>query len=96
MMRWVYFVFGLSGAFLFYSGNLLWVEKRRRTRSATRRRRADADHPAHGLGHAGRLPRSVAGVLLTMVAGKWRTGSAANINSAYLAVYYSVFLGAVA
>ena len=36
MMRWVYFVFGLSGAFLFYSGNLLWVEKRRRTRSATK------------------------------------------------------------
>ncbi|WP_116364604.1 PepSY-associated TM helix domain-containing protein [Parahaliea mediterranea] len=32
--KWVYFVLGLAGAFLFYSGNLLWVESRRRRRSA--------------------------------------------------------------
>lgn len=29
-IRWTYFLLGLSGAFLFYSGNLLWVESRRR------------------------------------------------------------------
>ncbi|MDC8758464.1 PepSY-associated TM helix domain-containing protein [Janthinobacterium fluminis] len=29
-MQWLYFVLGLAGAFLFYSGNLLWVEARRK------------------------------------------------------------------
>lgn len=26
--RWLYFVFGIAGAFLFYSGNILWIESR--------------------------------------------------------------------
>ncbi|MAQ18338.1 MAG: peptidase [Sandaracinus sp.] len=30
LIRWVYFVLGLAGAWLFYTGNLLWVESRRR------------------------------------------------------------------
>ncbi|WP_440222423.1 PepSY-associated TM helix domain-containing protein [Dokdonella sp. MW10] len=29
---WLYFVLGVGGAFLFYSGNLLWIESRRRRR----------------------------------------------------------------
>ncbi|MFH7346891.1 PepSY domain-containing protein, partial [Pseudomonas syringae group genomosp. 7] len=29
---WLYFLLGLGGAFLFYSGNLLWIESRRRRR----------------------------------------------------------------
>ena len=33
-VRWLYFVLGLAGAFLFYSGNLLWVESRRKRRHA--------------------------------------------------------------
>jgi uncharacterized iron-regulated membrane protein len=37
-LRWVYFVLGLSGAFLFYSGNLLWVESRRNRRGTTQTR----------------------------------------------------------
>lgn len=31
-VRWLYFALGLAGAFLFYSGNLLWVESRRKRR----------------------------------------------------------------
>ncbi|WGG52426.1 PepSY domain-containing protein [Rugamonas sp. DEMB1] len=97
MMRWVYFVFGLSGAFLFYSGNLLWVEKRRknqiRDQAPPRQTRTTLRMASATLGVC---LGSVAGVLLTMVAGKWLYGSAANINAAYLAVYYGVFLGAVA
>ena len=31
----VYFVLGLAGAFLFYSGNLLWIESRRKRRTNT-------------------------------------------------------------
>ncbi|NHZ94222.1 PepSY-associated TM helix domain-containing protein [Massilia sp. CCM 8734] len=29
-VQWMYFVLGLAGAFLFYSGNLLWIEARRK------------------------------------------------------------------
>jgi uncharacterized iron-regulated membrane protein len=32
-LRWVYFALGLAGAFLFYSGNLLWIESRRNRRT---------------------------------------------------------------
>ena len=29
-VKWLYFVLGMAGAFLFYSGNLLWIESRRK------------------------------------------------------------------
>lgn len=32
LAQWLYFLLGLAGAFLFYSGNLLWLESRRRRR----------------------------------------------------------------
>lgn len=32
VVQWLYFLLGLGGAFLFYSGNLLWIESRRRRR----------------------------------------------------------------
>ncbi|MFT3791460.1 MAG: PepSY-associated TM helix domain-containing protein [Rudaea sp.] len=31
-VKWLYFALGLAGAFLFYSGNLLWIEARRKRR----------------------------------------------------------------
>jgi len=31
-VQWLYFVLGLAGTFLFYSGNLLWIESRRKRR----------------------------------------------------------------
>jgi len=33
-VAWLYFLLGLGGAFLFYSGNLLWIESRRKRRQA--------------------------------------------------------------
>jgi len=35
VVRWLYFLLGLAGAFLFYSGNLLWIETRRKRRQET-------------------------------------------------------------
>lgn len=40
LVLWLYFLLGLAGAFLFYSGNLLWIESRRK-------RRQPAQQPAH-------------------------------------------------
>lgn len=34
VVQWLYFLLGLGGAFLFYSGNLLWIESRRKRRQA--------------------------------------------------------------
>ncbi|MEM6485035.1 MAG: PepSY-associated TM helix domain-containing protein [Pseudomonadota bacterium] len=36
--KWVYFFLGLAGAYLFYSGNLLWVESRRKRRQLEQRK----------------------------------------------------------
>lgn len=40
VVRWLYFLLGLAGAFLFYSGNLLWIETRRKRRQETQTRGA--------------------------------------------------------
>lgn len=37
-VQWLYFLLGLGGAFLFYSGNLLWIETRRRRGQAVQGR----------------------------------------------------------
>jgi uncharacterized iron-regulated membrane protein len=34
LLKWLYFVLGLAGAFLFYTGNLLWIEARRKRRQS--------------------------------------------------------------
>jgi len=38
VVRWSYFLLGIGGAFLFYSGNLLWIESRRKRRQPRQRR----------------------------------------------------------
>lgn len=38
-VQWLYFILGLAGAFLFYSGNLLWIESRRKRRHLDQPRR---------------------------------------------------------
>lgn len=96
-VQWMYFLLGLAGAFLFYSGNLLWVE--------TRRRRAGRGQGAPVLqkrssflmaaATVGVCLGCVAGVSATLVAGKWLHGRVADIDAWHMGVYYVVFLGAV-
>lgn len=97
LVRWVYFLLGLSGAFLFYSGNLLWIESRRKQqKNATEpvvQRRATQLMAAATVGIC---LGSMAGVLSTLAAAKWLHALAGNINFSYVSVYYSVFLLAVA
>ncbi|PZQ33254.1 MAG: PepSY domain-containing protein [Stenotrophomonas acidaminiphila] len=38
-VKWLYFLLGMMGAFLFYSGNLLWIEARRKRRQVEQPRR---------------------------------------------------------
>jgi len=97
LVRWVYFLLGLSGAFLFYSGNLLWIESRRKLQKnavePVVQRRATRLMAAATVGIC---LGCVAGVCATFAAAKWLHLLNGNINLNYLTVYYSVFLLAVA
>jgi len=94
---WLYFLLGLAGAWLFYSGNLLWVETRRKAQ-----RKGDAmpvqrrDTALMAAATVGVCLGCVAGVSLTLAAAKWLPGRAADIAAWHMGVYYAVFFASVA
>lgn len=84
--RWIYFIMGLLGAFLFYSGNLLWLEKRRQKKGKqTRGSRFMASLTI------GVCLGSLLGVGLGVLTTKWLYLITQTVNSHYLAIYYLVF-----
>jgi uncharacterized iron-regulated membrane protein len=89
--RWGYFLLGLLGAFLFYSGNLLWLDKRMK-------KAAGADRNCRWLAALtiGVCLGSMLAVALTLLTGKLLGPWLANINHAYLWCYYLSFIGFVA
>lgn len=89
-IRWAYFLLGLAGAFLFYTGNLLWVESRRK-----KERKAGAVEQTRATRILGALTVGVplgcvAGISVTLAAAKL-LGSHASYNL-HSAIYYVVFL----
>lgn len=88
--RWMYFAFGLLGAFLFYSGNLLWLEKRRKKQAeqqASTRFMASLT--------IGVCLGSMLGVSFAILLTKWLYLVTHQVNSHYLACYYVIFFGAI-
>jgi uncharacterized iron-regulated membrane protein len=89
-IRWAYFLLGLAGAALFYTGNLLWVESRRR-----RERKAGAAIQTRSTRILAALTVGVplgcvAGVAVTIAAAKPLAGQAtAGLHGL---IYYAVFL----
>lgn len=96
-MQWVYFLLGLAGAWLFYSGNLLWIETRRRKAArdggATPQQRRDVRLLAAAT--VGVCLGCVAGISATIVAGKWLYGHVADLGAWHRYVYYTVFFSAL-
>ena len=95
-IAWAYFFLGFSGAWLFYSGNLLWIETRRKkTRKGGE---VEQSRSTRLLGSAtvGVCLGCVAGISLTIVAAKWLHGRVADLNHWHELMYYVVFLGSVA
>lgn len=88
-VRWTYFLLGLAGAMLFYTGNLLWVESRRQ-----RERKAGLPEQTRATRILGAL---TTGVPLGCVAGISTTIAAAKpfgyemSMGQHSAIYYSVF-----
>lgn len=96
MMRWVYFFMGLSGAFLFYSGNLLWLESRRKKQKQQSVAVSQARNTRWmAAATVGICLGSIIGVCVSLVAGKWFFAAGENLNFTYLTAYYSAFLLAV-
>jgi uncharacterized iron-regulated membrane protein len=95
-ITWAYFFLGFSGAWLFYSGNLLWIETRRK--HARRGGEVEQSRSTRLLGGAtvGVCLGCVAGLSLTIVAAKWLYGRVADLNQWHEVVYYAVFVSSVA
>jgi hypothetical protein len=94
---WLYFLLGLAGAWLFYTGNLLWVETRRRAR------RKGGDMPVQRRDTAlmaaatvGVCIGCVAGISLTLAAAKWLPGRVDDMAAWHVGIYYAAFFACVA
>lgn len=99
-VRWMYFLLGLAGAWLFYSGNLLWLETRRKTQ---RKSAQQGELPVQRRDTAllaaatvGVCLGCMAGISLTIAAAKWLPGRVASLSTWHVGIYYLVFLGSVA
>lgn len=95
-VKWGYVVLGLAGAFLFYSGNLLWVESRRR-RDAAAGGAAGQRRVARWMaaGTVGVCLGCVIGVSVAVVASKWLHGQVADIGAWRWGLYYAALLAGV-
>ncbi|NML26209.1 PepSY domain-containing protein [Zoogloea sp. G-4-1-14] len=98
LVQWMYFLLGLAGAWLFYSGNLLWIETRRR--KAPRQggelpaQRRDARLLAAGT--VGVCLGCVGGISLTLVGGKWLHDHVEDLNAWHWGLYYAAFFASIA
>jgi uncharacterized iron-regulated membrane protein len=86
-VKWLYFVLGLAGAFLFYSGNLLWIETRRKRNQVAQPRRTRV-MAALTLGVC---LGCVAGVSAVFIAGALLPGMGEPV---YFAVFFACILWA--
>jgi uncharacterized iron-regulated membrane protein len=86
-VQWMYFVLGMAGAFLFYSGNLLWIEARRKRHKAVQPRSGKLMAQAT----LGVCLGCVAGVSAVFLANK--LGPAGQLPWWEARSYYAVFFG---
>ena len=99
-VRWIYLVLGIAGAFLFYSGNMLWVEtrarKQKRPQDPLPQQRKDVIFLANLT--IGACLGCILGIVSSMVIGRlshlWMT--VGSINHLYMYSYYAVFVGCLA
>lgn len=99
--RWLYFIFGIGGAFLFYSGNLLWIESRikrqKKSELEAPQQRKDVRFIANLT--IGACLGCVLAVVFSMAIGRWGSLSHLGLESMnHLLVYsyYLVFLSSIA
>ncbi|MCV6590275.1 MAG: PepSY domain-containing protein [Marinobacterium sp.] len=95
-VRWLYFLLGLSGAFLFYSGNLLWLEARRKR---LRRNGGYQKQPLQvrlmASATVGVCLGSVLATSLVLLGARAIASFADDINGSYVSLYYLLFCTAL-
>jgi len=95
-VRWLYLLMGLAGAVLFYSGNLLWVESRRRKRKGAETPVQKRSAWALACLTVGVSLGCVAGISATLAAAKWLPALVGDLKAWHTGIYYAVFVAAVA
>ena len=94
-VRWLYVLMGLAGAALFYTGNLLWIEARRRKRRGAETAMQKRSSIVLGCLTVGIALGSVAGISATIAAAKWLPAQVQDLESWHEAIYYAVFFAAI-
>lgn len=95
-VTWMYFLLALAGAWLFYSGNLLWIESRRKgSRKGQLPGAQRRDVRALAAATVGVCLGCVSGISLTIAAARWLFGHVEDLNAWHWYVYYAVFLGSI-
>ena len=97
-VKWLYFLLGLAGAWLFYSGNLLWVESRRKraSRQSSELPVQRRDTRLMAAASVGVCVGCICGISLSIVAGKWLYGHVSDLNAWHKGLYYIAFFAAIA
>lgn len=93
--RVLYVLLGLSGALLFYTGNLLWIESRRRKLRGAQTIAQTRASRILGCLTVGIALGSVAGISATVAAAKWLPARVDDLEAWHQAIYYAVFSAAV-
>ncbi|AMN48401.1 iron-regulated membrane protein [Steroidobacter denitrificans] len=94
-VRWLYLLMGLAGAALFYTGNLLWMESRRKKQRGSvpvvqeRSARVLAELTV-GIAFG-----SIAGISTTIAAAKWLPAQVEDLAFWHDTIYYAVFFASV-
>ena len=96
-VQWSYFFLGLAGAFLFYSGNLIWIETRRRrsSRGSTALPEQKRSTRWMASGTVGASLGCMAGLSLSIVTAKVLHGHVSDLAAWEQGAYYLLFVGSV-
>lgn len=95
-VRWGYFLLGLAGAFVFYTGNLIWIEshRKRARRGESIPAQSRSSRVMAGLSVGGALG-CVAGISATLAASRWLPGLTDDPAAWHSYLFYAVLLGAI-
>ena len=95
--RWLYLALGLGGAFLFYSGNILWIESR-----VKRQKNPNLEPPSQRKDvqfianlTIGSCLGTVLGIFMSMLIGRWAyvlSPELHSINAWFMYIYYAIFI----
>jgi len=94
-VRWLYVLMGLAGAALFHTGNVLWIESRRRKQRGAETVAQKRSARILGCLTVGISLGSVAGISATIAAAKWLPTLVQDLAFWHQAIYYAIFFAAI-